>query len=330
MSSILSLLTVAGLAASAVAFTPALTSTSSEKNSTFLSGWITDEGRGTLNQGVTLLSNGTDTQINSTYYGVVVYFNETLATNQTRSPIPFIAFVSCDSNPSTQATLTLPFESNGTIASNSTLTNSTMTGNSTDLTNSTISGVNGTMGMNSSMVNGNSTYMSNVFDLAAQMGASSVFLYSEQAESCQLNYTADAAFNHSIPIFTSPTLEISNQIRTSQFDNINPEHRYFNSTMISAAAANLTSIIQSGGSNGIPTQFLIGRLTASFNQSDSNSGVVATIGRAPSSTRTAEGNSQPTNPSTGGPSSGAVRTSVGGVAALMTTLLAAGIVVIAV
>ena len=100
--------------------------------------------------------------------------------------------------------------------------------------------------------------------------------------------------------------------------------------MISAAAANLTSIIQSGGSNGIPTQFLIGRLTASFNQSDSNSGVVATIGRAPSSTRTAEGNSQPTNPSTGGPSSGAVRTSVGGVAALMTTLLAAGIVVIAV
>ena len=171
--------------------------------------------------------------------GVVVYFNETLATNQTRSPIPFIAFVSCDSNPSTQATLTLPFESNGTIASNSTLTNSTMTGNSTDLTNSTISGVNGTMGMNSSMENGNSTYMSNVFDLAAQMGASSVFLYSEQAEvrfventldssvmlisryslqSCQLNYTADAAFNHSIPIFTSPTLEISNQIRTSQFE----------------------------------------------------------------------------------------------------------------
>ncbi|GAA5861782.1 hypothetical protein JCM5353_000769 [Sporobolomyces roseus] len=330
MSRILSLLSVTGLVASAVAFTPALTTPSTqEKNSTFLTGWITDEGRGTLNQGVTLLSNGTDTAINSTYYGVVVYFNETLAMNQTRSPIPFIAAIACDSNPSTQATLTLPFDSNGTIASNSTLTNSTIGSNSTDLTNSTISGMNGTMGTNSTtMENGNSTYLSNIFDLAAQMGASSVFLYSEQAESCQLNYTANAAFNHSIPIFTSPTLEISNQIRSTQFDNINSEHRYFNSTMISAAAANLSSIISSGGSNGIPTQFLIGRLTASYNQSDSNSGVVATIGRAPSSIRTADGSAQTTNPSTGGPSSGAVQ-ALGGVA-FLTSLFATGIAVLAV
>lgn len=43
--------------------------------------------------------------------------------------------------------------------------------------------MNGTMGTNSTMTeNGNSTYLSNIFDLAAQMGASSVFLYSEQAE----------------------------------------------------------------------------------------------------------------------------------------------------
>lgn len=112
------------------------------------------------------------------------------------------------------------------------------------------------------------------------------------------------------------------------YSNINSEHRYFNSTMISAAAANLSSIISSGGSNGIPTQFLIGRLTASYNQSDSNSGVVATIGRAPSSIRTADGSAQTTNPSTGGPSSGAVQ-ALGGVA-FLTSLFATGIAVLAV
>ncbi|GAA5883787.1 hypothetical protein JCM16303_002371 [Sporobolomyces ruberrimus] len=328
------LATVAGLATTVTAFTPAYTnSTESEKNSTFFAGWRTDQGQGTLNQGVTLLSNGTNTEANSTYYGVVVYFNETLAVNQTSTPVPFIAFVSCDSNPSTQATLQLPLDANGTVAMNSTLdgTNSTISGltNSTDsMSNSTISGTgtNSTSTNSTTMINGvNSTYFSDIFNLAAEMGASSVLLYSEQAESCQINSTANAAFNGTIPIFTSPSRQITNLILSSQFANIDEQHRYFNSTLLTASASNLSSIITSGLAGTQPTEYLVGRLTASYNKNDSSNGVVATIGRAPSSTRTAEGSSRTTNPGQGGsnPSSGA-ESSYARIGAVV-TLLVAGI-----
>lgn len=120
-----------------------------------------------------------------------MYFNETLATNQTSTPVPWIAFVSCDSNPSTDATTSLPFSTNGTIATNSTLdgadNNSTLA-NSTEssMTNSTLSGSNSTESTSTNAtttINGvNATYLPDLFSLAAQLGASSVFLYSEQAE----------------------------------------------------------------------------------------------------------------------------------------------------
>ncbi|GAA5997661.1 hypothetical protein JCM5350_007435 [Sporobolomyces pararoseus] len=329
MSKLSLLLATAGLAASAVAYTPAYSNTTaSEKNSTFLAGWRSDQGQGTLNQGVTLLSNGTGTTNGSTYYGVVVYFNETSALNQSSTPVPWIAFVSCDpDNPSTQATLALPFDTNGTVATNSTLenNNSTMT-NSTDLTNSTMSGMNSTDSttMNTTTtINGvNSTYLPDVFSLAAQLGASSVLLYSQQSESCQLNFTANAMFNNTIPIFSSPSRDVTDRILSSQFANIDESYRYFNSSLISSSASNLTSIISSPNNNTLPTRFLIGRLTAAYDKNDSSNGVVATIGRAPTSTRTSQGSAQ-TGGSDPAPSSGAER-----IFGSTLALLAAGLVVI--
>ncbi|GAA5897657.1 uncharacterized protein JCM6883_006771 [Sporobolomyces salmoneus] len=307
----------ASLAASALAYTPAYSNaTASERNSTFLAGWRSEQGQGTLNQGVTLLSNGTDTQLNSTYYGIVVYFNETSAVNQTSTPVPWIAFVSCDSNPSTEATLSLPFTVNGTIAANSTLEGSNQTISTLNLTDSTFNATDLSGNSTSRTINGvNETYLPDVFSLAAGLGASSVLLYSEQAESCQLNYTANQIFNNSIPIFSSPSREVTNQILSSQFGNIASDHRYFNSTLLTSSASNLSSIIANPSNTSIPTQFLIGRLTASFDKNDSSNGVVATIGRAPTSTRTAQGTTQ-----TGGdqaPSSGAEGRYTVGVGALM-------------
>ncbi|GAA5961489.1 hypothetical protein JCM3765_003604 [Sporobolomyces pararoseus] len=328
MSKLSLLLATVGLAASTVAYTPAYSnSTASDKNSTFLAGWRSDQGQGTLNQGVTLLSNGTNTTNGSTYYGVVVYFNETSALNQSSTPVPWIAFVSCDSNnPSTRATLDLPFDTNGTIATNSTTGNNSTMSNSTDLTNSTMSGMNSTDSTNTTTtINGvNSTYLPDVFNLAAELGASSILLYSQQAESCQLNFTANAMFNNTIPIFSSPSRDVTDQILSSQFANIDEPYRYFNSSLISSSASNLTSIISNPTNNTLPTRFLIGRLTAAYNKNDSSNGVVATIGRAPTSTRTAQGSAQ-----TGGPdptpSSGAER-----IVASILVLLAAGISVIVV
>ncbi|GAA5944254.1 uncharacterized protein JCM15063_006582 [Sporobolomyces koalae] len=333
MTRTLSALIVGGLVALATAYTPAYPNdATSDKNSTLLSGWRTDQGQGTLNQGVTLLANGTSTSPNSSYHGVIVYFNETLAENQTSTAVPFIAFISCDSNPSTQSTLALPFTANGTIATNSTLESNSTSGalNSTNVnssSNSTLAGNNSTetRGTNSTLNGVNSTYLPNVFNLAAEMGASSVLLYSEQANSCQLNLTADATFNNSLPIFTSSSLDTTKAILTSQFGNVEARYRIFNSTLISDAAENLTQIIATGGKTDLPTWFLVGRLTAAYNRSDDGSGVVATIGRAPSSTRAAEGSAPTNQPST--PSSDADRAT--GRYAIIASLIAAGLAVLA-
>lgn len=321
---------------SALAYTPAYSNaTVSEKNSTFLAGWRSDQGQGTLNQGVTLLSNGTGTNNGSTYYGVVVYFNESSAVNQTSTPVPWIAFVSCDSNPSTQATLDLPFTANGTIAANSTLDgmNSTVISNSTDsLTNSTLSGLNATdssAALNTTTINGvNSTYLPDVFNLAAELGASSILLYSEQAESCQVNFTANEMFNNSIPIFGSPSRDVTNQILSSQFANIAEDHRYFNSSLLTSSASNLSTIISNPTNNTLPTQFLIGRLTASFDKNDSSNGVVATIGRAPTSTKTAQGSAQ-TGGNTGSNSTSDAQRAMNPIITAIVPLILAGLVTLA-
>ncbi|GAA5915767.1 hypothetical protein JCM5296_002652 [Sporobolomyces johnsonii] len=317
MARLLSLLGATVLAATtALAFTPSFSSSAQGTfNSTIQAGWRTDSGTGTLNQALTLLSNGTDTTPNSSYYGVVVYFNETLAVNQTKTAVPFIAFVSCDSNPSTRATFNLTSSSN-----NSTMSNSTVSSlNSTTSLNSTLAG-NASLPLNSTTIV-NSTFVPDVFSLAASMGASSVLLYSERNQSCALNRTALSDFNHTIPIFTSPSSQVTNLMISSQFGNVDAEYQVFNSTLIDAAAANLTAIIASNGTNGLPTEFLIATISASY-KNDSSSGVVATIGRAPtatSSVRLATGTSR----STSTQSSGAEQRSWSGPAAVG-TLVAAG------
>lgn len=308
------------------------------------------------------------------FQGVVVYFNETSTLNQSSTPVPWIAFVSCDpDNPSTQATLALPFDTNGTVATNSTLenNNSTMT-NSTDLTNSTMSEMNSTDSTTTNTtttINGvNSTYLPDVFSLAAQLGASSVLLYSQQSEvsfpflsldrltqvltipsslsvvSTQLyrkrnvqQHDSDFLFSlsrrdRSNPVFSirvshsrnSSTRSLLHNWNTNPLpdSNIDESYRYFNSSLISSSASNLTSIISSPNNNTLPTRFLIGRLTAAYNKNDSSNGVVATIGRAPTSTRTSQGSAQ-TGGSDPAPSSGAER-----IFGSTLALLAAGLVVI--
>ncbi|GAA5960177.1 hypothetical protein JCM21900_000429 [Sporobolomyces salmonicolor] len=309
-------------ATTALAFTPSFSSSEQGTfNSTIQAGWRTDSGTGTLNQALTLLSNGTGTTPNSSYYGVVVYFNETLAVNQTKTAVPFIAFVSCDSNPSTRATFNLT-----STRDNSTMANATVSAiNSTMSSNSTLAG-NATVALNSTTIV-NSTFAPDLFSLAASLGASSVLLYSERNQSCALNLTALSDFNNTIPIFTSPSSQVTNLMISSQFGNVDSEHQVFNSTLIDTAAANLTAILASNGTNGLPTEFLIATISASY-KNDSASGVVATIGRAPtptSSARVATGTSR----SASTQSSGAEQRSWSGPASLGTLVAAAFITLMA-
>ena len=70
--------------------------------------------------------------------------------------------------------------------------------------------------------------------------------------------------------------------------NIAQTHRYFNSTLLTASAGNLSSIL-ADANNGSPasavatavTDFLLARIEPTYDPSDSNNGIVATIGRAP-------------------------------------------------
>lgn len=102
--------------------------------------------------------------------------------------------------------------------------------------------------------------------------------------------------------------------------NIAQTHRYFNSTLLTASAGNLSSILADANS-GSPasavattvTDFLLARIEPTYDPSDSDNGIVATIGRAPptasatsSSGRPAATGDAPQNNGQGSTTSGAV------------------------
>ncbi|GAA5986037.1 hypothetical protein JCM10908_006380 [Rhodotorula pacifica] len=245
-------------------------STQSALNATIQAVWSTDTARGTLTQGLTSLRD----ERNQTIYGVVLQFNETTATSDYSStPIPWIAYISCDS---AVQTANVP-------ASNITATS---TANST------------------TSANGTAPTMYNLLQQAQDLGATAVLLYSSQAQSCSLSATlfsgnvssaangtssnSQAAANLTVPIFSTASQQVANII-SQQFSNIPQTHRYFNSTLLTASAGNLSSILTSATS-GTPeqavasavTDFLLARIRPTYDSSDSSNGVVATIGHASS------------------------------------------------
>ncbi|BGP26536.1 epiglycanin [Rhodotorula toruloides] len=289
--------------------------TSSTMNSTIQTGWSTDNARGTMKEGLTLLQNSSGTAENRTVYGVLLYFNETTANqNFTSTQIPWIAYISCDEA----------------------IQNYTM-----PVTSSSAAPTNGT-----ASAGRDPTQTVNVLQQAEQLGAKGIVLYSTREQSCMLNYTMFAGnvsatnatltnsttanstlanstmtanvnsmsfVNGSIPIFSSTSQRVA-QIIISQFSNIDPNHRYFNSSALSAATANLTAVLPSNGSVNlnIPTNYVLAQIVPSYSANDSSNGVVATLSRAQpaptgsSPSRSASG-SAPSQSSTGGPSSGCVK-----------------------
>ncbi|BGP02102.1 Epiglycanin [Rhodotorula toruloides ATCC 204091] len=291
------------------------TGSSSTMNSTIQTGWSTDDARGTMKEGLTLLQNSTGTAENRTIYGVLLYFNETTANqNFSSTPIPWIAYISCDDA----------------------MQNYTMPENS-----STPAATNGT-----ASAGGNSTQTANVLQQAEQLGAKGVVLYSTREQSCMLNYTMLAGnmtatnatlanstmtnstmanstmvaggnstsfVNGSIPIFSATSQRVA-QIIISQFSNVDPNHRYFNSSALSAATANLTAVIPTNGSVNlnVPTNFVLAQIVPSYSANDSSNGVVATLSRAQpaptdSTTSRSASGSAPSQSATGGPSSGVAK-----------------------
>ncbi|GAA5961942.1 hypothetical protein JCM8115_001619 [Rhodotorula mucilaginosa] len=243
-------------------------STESALNATIQAVWSTDTARGTLTQGLTSLRD----ERNQTIYGVVVQFNETSANlNYSSTSIPWIAYVSCDS---AVQTATVPVVNNANA--NVTSTNATAAGNQTAMSN-------------------------DLLQQAQDLGAVAVLLYSSQAQSCTLNATllsgnasASAAngtsatsMNMTLPIFSTASQQVANII-SEQFGNIAQTHRYFNSTLLTASAGNLSSIL-ADANNGSPasavattaTDFLLARIEPTYDPTDSDNGIVATIGRAP-------------------------------------------------
>lgn len=134
-------------------------------------------------------------------------------------------------------------------------------------------------------------------------------------QSCSLNSTALNGTTSSLPIWTTPTQNIAQTV-VNQFkcapssflltlphlryahreldatlrSNIPSENRYFNASLLNAATGNLTSLIEANQDANASTLrlssasfFVLARLTPSYDPTDSNNGVVATIGRAPSS-----------------------------------------------
>ncbi|GAA5913452.1 hypothetical protein JCM6882_001964 [Rhodosporidiobolus microsporus] len=310
-----------------------------ENNSTMTAVWSTDTGRGTLTQGLTLLQNSTGTARNESVYGVVLEFNSTLAVSNESMPtdIPWIAYISCDepSEVITQFTDGALSASAGLPAFSASAASPSATGVSTNGT-----AMNGTSALNSTSVQ---LQTLDLMERAEELGAQAILLYSTIAQSCTLNYTAFnyTTFNSStssnsslptnsssplpttnttllsngtIPIFTSPSTQVTNII-LDQFSNLPPSHAYFNSTLLTEATANLSSIISaatnsssgsSGGGGGIslssPTQFLLARIRPFYDSTSSNNGIVATIGVANPSTQqpTATGSTGAQPSQTGG------------------------------
>ncbi|BGP10147.1 hypothetical protein JCM10049v2_006030 [Rhodotorula toruloides] len=287
------------------------TGSSSSMNSTIQTGWSTDDARGTMKEGLTLLQNSTGTAENRTVYGVLLYFNETTANqNFTSTQIPWIAYISCDDamqNYTMPANSSIPAATNGTVSAG-----------------------------------GNSTQTVSVLQQAEQLGAKGIVLYSTREQSCMLNYTmlagsmsatnatltnstmanstmanstmaAGGNLNGSIPIFSATSQRVA-QIIISQFSNVDPNHRYFNSSALSAATANLTAVIPTNGSVNlnVPTNFVLAQIVPSYSANDSSNGVVATLSRAQpaptdSTTSRSASGSAPSQSASGGPSSGVAK-----------------------
>ncbi|GAA5882450.1 hypothetical protein JCM3774_001124 [Rhodotorula dairenensis] len=249
-------------------------STQSALNATIQAVWSTDSARGTLTQGLTTLRD----ERNETIYGVMLQFNETTANlNYSSTAIPWIAYVSCDS---AVQTATVPSALNATAIP-----------------------ANGTSGEN------RTAPAFNLLQQAQDLGAAAVLLFSSQAQSCTLNATlfsgnasmtanatsqglaanATSQANLTVPIFSTGSKQVADII-SQQFGNVPESHRYFNSTLLTASVGNLSSILSSA-TNGSPeaavatavTNFLLGQIVPSYDPTDSSNGVVATIGRAPSS-----------------------------------------------
>ncbi|ORY88955.1 hypothetical protein BCR35DRAFT_300712 [Leucosporidium creatinivorum] len=267
-------------------------SSSSEKitsyNSTLKSAWTSTSGQGVFTDGLELLksANGTNSTSTSPIYGVLLRFNETLGTeaNGTSSGIPFVALVSCDES------ATAPL---GVSSTNSSATNSTSSTNSTSTTNSTLS----------SNSTSNATAEVDLFQLAATLDAVAVILYSTANESCTLNSTYNSTTT--IPIYSLPAANDANLL-LSQFDNVDADHQYFNSTLLIEASANLTGLLSTASSGAVPdTGFLLA--TISPTPTNNTSPVVATIGRASSASPTSATATGTVPSSTSSPSSPASR-----------------------
>ncbi|GAA5832818.1 hypothetical protein JCM11251_005775 [Rhodosporidiobolus azoricus] len=340
---------------------PALqTSQQGTLNSTVTAVWSTDSGRGTLTQGLTLLQNSTGTAQNQSVYGVVLEFNSTLAVSNEsmRTNIPWIAYISCD-DPSAVITQytdgalsasALPSSATGSAAMP---TGTGVAGNST--------ATNGTNPLNSTSVQ---LQTLNLIERAEELGAQAILLYSEAAQSCTLNYTSlnyttfnsssstnsslennstlstntTLLSNASIPIFTSPSTEITNII-LSQFSNLPSTHSFYNSTLLTESIANLSGIISaatnsssSAGTGGIslssPTQFLLARILPFYDSTSADNGIVATIGVAnPSSqqpTATGSNGAQPSQSGDGSNSAMSAREGKRSLVGLAATGLVAG------
>ncbi|BGP18415.1 hypothetical protein JCM10213_001662 [Rhodosporidiobolus nylandii] len=288
--------TATGSAAPAVetvVSTPAYnTAQEGQLNATVTAGWSTDSGMGTLTQGFTLLHNSTTTENNGTVYGLVLGFNATIALSNetTASNVPWLAYISCD-----QTTVTV----NSTASNSSSLFSASAS--ATSAATASAASASASAASNGTADEPQVATLS-LIDMAAELGAKGVILYSDTAQSCSLNYTSftNSTTNATtLPIFTSPSLEIHN-ILHAQFDNVPLAYTYYNSTLLSESLANLSTIISSASNTTLqsassgsglgplltsPTYYLLARIVPYYTTNSSSNGVVATIGRAtPTST----------------------------------------------
>ncbi|TNY21149.1 hypothetical protein DMC30DRAFT_436740 [Rhodotorula diobovata] len=248
-------------------------------NATMQGVWSTEYSKGTLTQGMALLQNSTATAQNQSVLGVFLRYNESTALSNANASattsIPWIALISCDSP--TQSGELSADSANSTLAAFGNATTAVPV-SGTDSANST-----------SSSTTTQANYTANAFAQAEAQGAQAVLLYSLQQQSCSLNSTALNGTTSSLPIWTTPTQNIAQTV-VNQFNNIPSENRYFNASLLNAATGNLTSLIEANQDANASTLrlssasfFVLARLTPSYDPTDSNNGVVATIGRAPSS-----------------------------------------------
>ncbi|KAI5475134.1 hypothetical protein MNV49_001908 [Pseudohyphozyma bogoriensis] len=272
---------------------------SDNQTATLQAAWQVNGGSGVIGGDLSLLENGDGTAFTATNgsssLGVLLFFNESTAANETSTPVPFLALVSCDAN----------YSSPASVASTNA---SAVSGNSTMLGNSTVSAGNGTMLSNGTITYGNGTTSVNttvvdIFTLAAARGAVAAILYSNKSEVCVLNEAyLNGNYTKPLPIYAPSSASFQSAI-ISSLDAIGPNTTIFNSTTLNSTyltiLANRTSALSSG--------YVLTNLTlVNPNSTNSSSGggsgpTYATVGPAPTSTAIV------TTSSGGGTTSGAGR-----------------------